>query len=205
MSQLTAVVVITILAVISPGADFAMVTRNSYLHGRLSGILSSVGIALGVQVHVFYTLIGIGLILTQSPFLYNAIKIIGAFYLIYIGYKTFNSRVNIDLNDDRNSSKSGYSSILNGFITNAMNPKTTMFVISVFTQVVSLDTTLELQILYGSFMSFAHLAWFVLIALFFSSPLLRVAMLQRQGVINGTIGSILITLGSMLALSPIVS
>jgi threonine/homoserine/homoserine lactone efflux protein len=205
MSELTAVVIITILAVISPGADFAMVTRNSYLHGRLSGILSSVGIALGVQVHVFYTLIGIGVILTQSPFLYNLIKIIGALYLIYIGYKTFNTRVNIDLNDKNYPSKTGYSSILNGFVTNAMNPKTTMFVISVFTQVVSHDTALKLQIFYGSFMSLAHLVWFALIALFFSSPLLRTAMLRKQGVINGTIGSVLITLGSMLALSPVVN
>ncbi|MBV8635229.1 MAG: LysE family translocator, partial [Burkholderiaceae bacterium] len=48
MAELFAVAVITILAVISPGADFAMVTRNSLLYGRRAGVLCALGIALGV-------------------------------------------------------------------------------------------------------------------------------------------------------------
>jgi len=51
-AEILAVATITILAVISPGPDFAMVTRNSYLYGRRTGLLCALGIGLGVQVHV---------------------------------------------------------------------------------------------------------------------------------------------------------
>ena len=74
MTELIAVAIITILAVISPGADFAMVTRNSYLYGRRAGLLAATGIALGVQVHVMYTMLGVGLLIAKSPILFTAIK-----------------------------------------------------------------------------------------------------------------------------------
>lgn len=88
MTELLAVAVITILAVISPGADFAMVTRNSLLHGRRAGVLCALGIALGVQVHVFYTMFGVGLLIAHAPTLLHGIKLVGAAYLVWIGWKT---------------------------------------------------------------------------------------------------------------------
>ncbi|MGL4858446.1 MAG: LysE family translocator, partial [Enterobacteriaceae bacterium] len=92
MFELLAVATITILAVISPGADFAMVTRNSLIYGRAAGLFSSLGIAFAVQLHVFYTLIGVGLIIGSSPTLFLLIRGAGALYLIYIGYQTFISK-----------------------------------------------------------------------------------------------------------------
>lgn len=62
MDEVIVVGLITVLAVISPGQDFAMVTRNSYIHGRKVGLASAIGIAAGVQVHVFYTLFGMTLL-----------------------------------------------------------------------------------------------------------------------------------------------
>lgn len=57
MTELIVVVTITLLAVISPGQDFAMVTRNSLMLSRRSGVLTALGIGLGVTVHVSYTLL----------------------------------------------------------------------------------------------------------------------------------------------------
>lgn len=109
MGQLIAVAVITILAVISPGADFAMTVRNSYLYGRTAGVLAAVGISLGVLVHVTYTMLGVGLLVTRTPMLFTAMKLIGAAYLVYIGYKTFvtKAQVDIDLSSDAGLSKAG--------------------------------------------------------------------------------------------------
>ncbi len=58
MTELLAVVAITLFAVISPGPDFAMVSRNSLLLSRRTGVLTAIGIAAGVCVHVTYTLLG---------------------------------------------------------------------------------------------------------------------------------------------------
>lgn len=202
MDELFAVAVITVLAVISPGADFAMVTRNSYLHGRGAGLLSSAGIALGVQIHVMYTMLGVGLLIARTPALFVAIKIVGAIYLVYIGYKTFFAHaIGIDTDTPRSSAnKFGY--LRNGFLTNALNPKTTLFVVSTYTQVVHVDTSFATQLGYGFFMSFAHWFWFSLVALFLSNGMLRGRLLRSQRYLNRMIGCVLIGLGLALAVLP---
>ena len=85
MIEAFAVATITIFAVISPGADFAMVTRNSMILSRRAGVLTALGIALGVLVHVSYSMLGIGLLISKSIMLFNTIKLFGAAYLIYLG------------------------------------------------------------------------------------------------------------------------
>ncbi|WP_329279649.1 LysE family translocator [Streptomyces sp. NBC_00691] len=202
MGQLIAVAVITILAVISPGADFAMTVRNSYLYGRTAGVLAAVGIALGVLVHVTYTMLGVGLLVSRTPMLFTAMKLVGAAYLVYIGYRTFVTRaqVDIDLSEGAGLTKAG--ALRTGFLTNALNPKTMLFVLSTYTQVVSADTPVVQQAGYGLFMSFAHLVWFGLAAVLFSHQALRARLLRRQTVLNKVIGAVLVGLGMLLALTP---
>lgn len=198
MPELLAVAVITILAVVSPGADFAMITRTSYLYGRRAGLQAAAGIALGVQLHVLYTMLGVGLLIGRSPALFFAIKLAGAAYLVYIGCQTFRARpVAVS---DLPAAAPG-SALRGGFMTNALNPKTTLFVLSTYTQVVHADTALAARIGYGLFMSGAHLFWFSLVALLFSDQRLRAAMLRGQSVLNRVIGSVLVGLGLTLALA----
>ena len=199
MMEIIAVASITVLAVISPGADFAMVTRNSLLHGRTAGLLAALGIAAGVQLHVLYTMLGVGVLLQHSPQWFSAIKLAGALYLIYVGYQTWVSRPQADTpSDTRLQGLSTLGALRTGFLTNALNPKTTLFVVSVYTQVVHPDTSLGIQIGYGLFMSLAHGTWFGLVAAFFSDPGLRMRMLRRQVALNRAIGGVLGLLGLTL-------
>ncbi|HAT30680.1 MAG TPA: lysine transporter LysE [Janthinobacterium sp.] len=199
MTELIAVALITILATISPGPDFAMVTRNSYLYGRNPGLLAALGIALGVQVHVFYTMFGIGLIIAHSPALFSAIKVAGALYLIYIGWKTFNNKARLAIDLHSGSPISPFKMLSNGFLTNALNPKTTLFVVSTYTQVLRPDTPLAIQFGYGLFMSAAHFVWFGMVATFFSRHAFRARMLDHQSALDRLIGTVLMGLGVSLA------
>ena len=199
MAEFLAVVLITILAVISPGADFAIVTKNSYLYGRQIGILTALGIALGVLVHVSYTLVGVAVVLKFAPNFLTYIKYLGAFYLIYIGYKTFTQLPVADTN--RSNPLSKRQALQYGFFTNALNPKTTLFVVSTYTQIVSSLTPKAVLIGYGLFMSLAHFVWFAMVVLVFSQQQLRQKMLQRQVVINRVIGLVLAMLGIFLLLA----
>lgn len=196
MGEIIAVILITLLAVVSPGADFAIVTKNSYLYGRKIGVLTSLGISLGVLIHVSYTLITVAFVMAYTPQILNIVKYIGAIYLIYIGYKTFVQKPITDTSVI--SVINPFQAIKYGFFTNALNPKTTLFVISTFTQIVSTTTPKIILISYGIFMSFAHFLWFSLVALLFSSIVLRQKMLARQVQINRVIGSILCVLGILL-------
>ncbi|WP_411562190.1 LysE family translocator [Pseudomonas shirazensis] len=196
MNELIAVAVFTVLAVISPGADFAMVTRSSYAQGRKAGLAAAVGIALGVQVHVLYTVLGIAVIISQSPALFMAMKVLGAGYLIYLGYQSLTNTKRIHLDDvGQRQSWGSLRALRTGFFTNALNPKTMLFVISAYTQVVQPGSSLAQDFAYGAFMSFAHWLWFSLVAVFFSSAALRLAMIERQRVVDRLIGVALIGLG----------
>ncbi|MDM3887745.1 LysE family transporter [Pseudomonas sp. BCRC 81390] len=198
MTELIAIALFTLLAVISPGADFAMVTRSSYAQGRKAGLAAAVGIALGVQVHVLYTVLGIALVISHSPTLFLGMKALGAGYLIYLGYRLLTRRSQLSVNGE-----AGQAGLLvalrTGFLTNALNLKTMLFVISAYTQVVQPGSSLALDFAYGGFMSFAHWAWFSLVAVFFSNAVLREAMLARQQLVDRMIGVALIGLGLAVA------
>lgn len=196
MGELLAVALITVLAVISPGADFAMVTRSSYAFGRRSGLMAALGIACGVQVHVVYTVLGVAVLISQSPGLFLAMKVLGAGYLIYLGYRSLRTTTPLSLGAAHGAPGRGaLGAFASGFLTNALNPKTMLFVVSAYSQVVQPGSSLGLNFAYGAFMSLAHWLWFSLVALFFSHEALRQAMLRRQRAVDRVIGVALIGLG----------
>lgn len=196
MAEFIAVIIITILAVVSPGADFAVVTKNSYLYGRRIGIFTALGISLGVLIHVTYTLVALTFVMAYTPQILSVVKYIGAGYLIYIGFKTFTQKPVIDTSSI--TVINSFHALKYGFFTNALNPKTTLFVISTYTQIVSISTPKIILLGYGLFMSFAHFFWFTLVSILFSSMLLRQKMLAKQMQINKIIGSVLCVLGITL-------
>lgn len=198
MHELLAVATITILAVISPGPDFAMVTRNGYSFGRKIGLISALGIAAGVQVHVVYTVLGVAILITQSPTLFLVMKVGGAAYLMYLGYQSFCNRTALNTEGEEGNMPGAWQAFGMGFLTNALNPKTMLFVVATFTQLVQPDAPFWLNFAYGFFMSFAHWAWFSIVALVFSNKHLRAAMLARQRLLDRVIGAALFGFGASL-------
>ncbi|MEX6158211.1 MULTISPECIES: LysE family translocator [Providencia] len=198
MNELIAVATITFLAVISPGPDFAMVTRNSYAYGTKVGLFAALGIAVGVQVHVFYTLFGVTLIIMGSPTLFTIVKLLGVGYLVYIGFKSFTNTQKMNTEGNNLTKPSSLTAFRMGFLTNALNPKTMFFVVSVYTQVIQNNNSQWLNFSYGLFISFAHWLWFSLIALFFATPTIRNRILNYQLTMDKVIGALLMILGISL-------
>jgi len=201
MTELIAVITITLLAVISPGPDFAMVTRNSLMLSRRAGVLTALGIGLGVLIHVTYTLVGVGLLIQKSLWLFNAIKLAGAVYLIYLGVKLLRAQPSGGLADSAVAPLSDAAALRTGLLTNTLNPKTTVFIVSLFMQVVRPDTPLMVQIGYGGFISVAHMAWFGLVAMCFSAGAVQERLLAVRHWIDRTFGALLVGFGVLLAVT----
>ena len=202
MQEFGLVLAITVLAVISPGGDFAMVTRNSYLHGCMAGIWTAIGIALAIWLHVAYSILGVGLLLQTSPMLLQAVKTVGALYLLYIAWQTWRHPVAIasELADSQ-AAFSHWSALKTGLISNALNPKTTLFVLSLYTQVIAANTALSTLLAYGWMISLAHLLWFAWVALCLSQPRIRLWLLRKQSVVNKAISCVLMLLAGLLLLT----
>ena len=201
MTELLAVVAITFFAVISPGPDFAMVSRNSLLLSRRTGVLTALGIAAGVCVHVSYTLLGVGLLIQQSLWLFNLIKLAGAAYLIFLGIKMLRAQPETGEELASQPALSSLGALRTGFLTNVLNPKTTIFIVSLFMQVVQPQTPLAVQLGYGAFIVLAHALWFSAVALFFSGASVRSRLLAVRHWIDRIFGGLLVGFGMLLALT----
>ncbi len=128
------------------------------------------------------------------PYLLQTIQYVGAAYLIYLGYKTFTqNKVQLDENG---VGITAWQAFRHGFLTNSLNPKTTLLVVSLFAQLITTagNSTLKL-VSYGAFISISHFIWFALIALFCAHPTIRNKILDHEIVINRVIGVLLFILG----------
>jgi RhtB (resistance to homoserine/threonine) family protein len=202
LPELISVSVIAIFMAISPGADFVMVTRNSVFYSRKAGLYSALGVSLAIWIHVAYSIAGLAIIISNSIVLFSIIKYLGAAYLIYIGWKTLQSKSNVDM--ERQLDSEGLSNVAAfkiGFITNALNPKTTIFFLSIFTQVVNPQTPVWLQVVYGAIISLSHLLWFCSVSIFLSQPVLLKKFHTYQNAIEKVVGSLLIGFGLKVAMT----
>jgi threonine/homoserine/homoserine lactone efflux protein len=86
--ELSALMAIFFFVIISPGADLAMVMRQSIVHGRRAAVVTSFGIGVSLLCHVGYTILGLGLIISQSIVLFSIVKWCGVGYLVYIGIQS---------------------------------------------------------------------------------------------------------------------
>ncbi|PHM28261.1 LysE family translocator [Xenorhabdus budapestensis] len=184
------------LAVVAPGPDFAVTLRQSIRFGRWMGICTAIGIGAGISVHVIYTLIGIGALIHSTPWLMTIAKMIGGIYICYLGVQFIRSKPektdfilpNEALPQQRNLRRA----FSTGFMTNATNPKATLFFLAVFTTIVSATTPLSVQIFYGVWMCIVNAAWFILVSCLFSSPTVRLQFVRLGHWFERAVGVVLI-------------
>lgn len=155
------------LALLSPGPDFFLITGNSIRKGFSGAAGLCIGIAAGNGVYIALSLTGFSLI-KELPVLFQIIKSCGALYLIYLGVILLRSSKRSicckDVCGQKVQSKSMFSQIGTGFMSAALNPKNTIFYLSLYMLMVSKSTPLYIQTLYGIWMMFLVLLWDLLIA-----------------------------------------
>lgn len=204
-SEFLALALIHFLAVLSPGPDFAVTVRQSIRFGRKNGIYTAIGIGCGISVHVVYTLIGMSALMNTTPWLMEVAKLIGGGYIIWLGIRFIQSRPDqttlkeVDSNARETQSKK--RAFLIGFMTNATNPKATLFFLAIFTTIVSRQTPLKIQMLYGIWMCSVNAIWFILVSLLFSTVKVRRVFVAKRHWFERSMGIILIALAVRLLLT----
>lgn len=193
------------MAVISPGADFALVVSRSVSYGKRVGFGCALGIGCGLLVHLFYTLGGIAAVLGTSPSIFIWVRYLGAAYIAYLGislvrsfWQTRHAPVaDIRLQKDQ-IAPSFKKAFLSGLFTNVLNPKATLFFVAVFTTIVSIHTPLSIQVGYGAAIFISTVAWFGCVTLFLSSAPVRRRFLQIRPYFELCCGLLLLFFASRL-------
>lgn len=203
LPELLTVALVHLLAVMSPGPDFVLISRNSLVYSRKTGVYSAVGLGLGILTHVAYSLVGIGLIISQSVVLFSILKFASAGYLIYIGFKCLKAKPQATVGEiaEKQEDLTVWQAIRMGFLTNVLNPKATLFIFAVFTQVINPATPKFTQAIYGLEMTVATFIWFALVAVVLSHRLIKDRFTSIQHHLERFFGVVLIALGIKVALS----
>ncbi|MBD3658055.1 MULTISPECIES: LysE family translocator [Marinobacter] len=202
--EFIAVALVHLLAVASPGPDFAVMLRQALTQSRRVALLSAVGVGSGILVHVTYSLLGIGLVIQQSLVLFSILKVVGALYLTWIAIHCLRARAGgIHVATAHTVPQSGFAGWRLGFLTNALNPKATLFFVSLFSVVISPGTPVVLQAGYGLYMAVVTALWFMMVAVFFTLPGVRRSFSRFGYWLDRIMGGVLLLLAGQLLLSTV--
>jgi len=89
------------MLIITPGPDMIYVITRGISQGRKAGMISAVGVTLGVLVHTIFAAFGLAIILRTSALAFLVVKFAGAGYLIYLGVKTFKNKSDFTFSSDK--------------------------------------------------------------------------------------------------------
>lgn len=203
LSLIGTVTLVHLLALISPGPDFIMCVRNALTYSRKTGIYTAIGFGAGISIHIIYCIAGLALIISKSIIVFNFFKFLGAGYLIYIGFKSITSKSShLEIKDqEKKKDISPLAAIKIGFLTNALNPKATLFFLSLFTMVISPNTPGLILGILSAIMIIETIIWFSLVSIFMTQKRIRSVFEKSQNIFNKTLGGLLILLGVKVALT----
>lgn len=192
MDSLLILFVVFMVALISPGPDFALIVRLSLTRGHRSGIAAALGIAVGVAIYTLITLGGLQLLFIKWPLLQTLIALAGAAFLFYLGLQGVRSK---PISTEGAQTQAGISdekdqSFWMGLATNLLNPKAWVFFSAVFAQFADQDRQFLSLALVGVFVITA--GWFSLVALVLAR--FQQALLKHQHWVERTVGTLFILL-----------
>ena len=203
---LTYLIAITLLT-ITPGVDTVLIIRNTTRGGWRDGALSSLGICSGLFVHAVVSAVGISVILLQSAWAFSALKLAGAGYLVWLGVVSLRSaaRPGTPLGLNGQAEKTVHFSIrrslLEGFLSNVLNPKTVVFYMAFLPQFIDPARSAIQQSLFLAGLHFViAMVWQCLLASIVDQAKTWMKNQRVRRSLDGLTGSIMMVFGIKLAL-----
>jgi len=191
---------IHLLAAAAPGPDFVLVSQQTLIHGKRTGLFCSIGITLGLSIHLIYSALGLAAVIANSSSTLWTIKIIGGCYLIYLGFKGITSKSSSNQDSDNLASQpkiknSPLKSIGVGFLCNALNPKAPIYFVSLFTLVLSPDLPIAHLLIYGTWIMAIQFIWFSCVVFLLSRPAINKKFKTMGHWVDRVTGIAMVALG----------
>ena len=190
------VVSICVLGAMSPGPSLAVVLKQTLSGGRKTGLVAAVMHGLGIGFYALLVISGIGIVITTSPVLFQALQWLGAAYLLWLGIKGLRARK--ASGPEQTQPTTTGSAARDGFLVVFLNPKVAVFFIALFSQVIGNETSTLEKLAYAATALLIDMAWYMIVAWSFSNPR-WLGKLQKNAVwLERIFGVILIALALRL-------
>lgn len=203
-SEIMTFVIVASLLVASPGPNGALIAKTVPTSGRSAGFANVAGFVTGFYLHGALSILGISIILVQSATAFALVKYLGAAYLCWIGikaiYAAYQGVETAQKTAPAKKKRTLVKAYIEGFLTNALNPKVSMFYLAAFPQFITIgETTAAASFLLVVVHSVIAAVWFGTMVVIFSK-LTKVAnngSFQRW--LKGVTGIVFVVFGLKLA------
>ncbi|ELK8308235.1 TPA: LysE family translocator [Vibrio vulnificus] len=192
---------ICILGAMSPGPSLAIVAKHALAGGRVNGLATSWAHAFGIGIYAFVTLIGLAVVLQQSPLLFKTISYAGAGYLAYLGYNALRSKGGVAAKLESGKQTTVLQSAKEGFLISILSPKIALFFIALFSQFVVLGNELSNQVIIVATPFIVDGLWYTFITLVLSSSKVVDKIRSKAQLIDRLSGVVLILLAARVVLT----
>ncbi|MBO1894341.1 MULTISPECIES: LysE family translocator [unclassified Shewanella] len=182
------------LGAMSPGPSLAMVVRHTLSGGRLHGIVCAWAHSIGIGVYALVTLLGLAAILKASPLMFNAIAIIGAIYLAWMGIQALGSKGGMQQKLAAGEATSLWIAARDGLAISLLNPKILLFFLALFSQFVLAAQTTTGQALIVFTPLIIDGLWYTVIAFVLSHSAVLPKLRAKAKLIDRLSGIVLILL-----------
>lgn len=203
VDTLILVITISCLGMISPGPDFFLVLKNSLSYNRKIALMTCLGVISAIAIHMSYCVAGIAVLITATPWLYNALRYAGAAYLLWIGVKAllakssgtaYVSKQALELN------VTAKAAFMQGLLCNLLNPKATLFFLAIFTQLLNASSTMVDKLVVAFIIWLEAAVWWPMVVFVFQTQIVQRRYFKLQLIIDKLLGVILIVLGVKVGL-----
>jgi len=197
-TSIAGVLAVWLLAVVSPGPAFLVLSRMAAGRSRAAALGTALGIALCALLFAALTMWGLAVVVTQISWLGWALRIGGAIYLIYLGISLWRSHAGPKTEIPAPPGRDALQGVRVGFLTGLTNPKAIAFFLSLFAVALPPDLTTAGKVLLLTAGFAIELGWYVLVAFALSTTRLRGAYGRSRKAIDRVLGSALVALGIRL-------
>ncbi|WP_211285176.1 LysE family transporter [Sporomusa acidovorans] len=202
-------ILIAAVMVIAPGVDTILVTKNTLSLGTRAGQYTTLGIAAGLSIWTIVAVLGLAAIVAHSIVLFTTIKYLGVGYLVFLGIKSFMAKntFSFEMDSSENnevmtpSIRQYKKCFLQGFLSDALNPKTVIVYITLMPQFINPNYNVNLQLVtLGAILIFTAILWFLILVHILDYVRIWLNKKKVQNIFNKVTGIILVLLAVKLAL-----
>ena len=180
---------ICIVGAMSPGPSMALIIRNSIKYGRLSGILSSVGHAIGIGIYAGISVAGLQIILINNLFLFNTIQFCGSVFLLVLGILFLrDTGQKLSIQDKQKS----VNSFMQGFAISILNPKILIWFAAIFSQFIEISSTNFIKLTMVLIASSIDGLWYIILTIIVTGFGLKQFLENNTKIIQNISGAVLI-------------
>lgn len=194
------------LLVISPGPNGFLIAKSVSLFGQKAGFANIAGFVVAFYVHGTLSIFGISVLLVQSAQIFFIFKLLGATYLIWIGMKALLNAIKVSRTQSLHLAQKTIKPIsiraafLEGFLTNVLNPKVSMFYLAAFPQFISINESSINAYALVSAHAIVNFVWFSTMVLMLSRIKKATNNIRFKKWLNAITGIVFIGFGTKLAL-----